>query len=137
MTINQVNVQQSYKIIWSSEKLSGCICCHCQELYLSDSVSVYVPRIMESVYSSIALVDKRYGSWTGRVNFSNGVAAADAISLFDKEQFPRVRLHQSSESPDVLKFVSSNLFDGKTCFAHLQKWQRIYCSGVILPTVRY
>ncbi|KAF2854408.1 hypothetical protein T440DRAFT_417405 [Plenodomus tracheiphilus IPT5] len=56
---------------------------------------------------------KRYGSWTGRAMFTHSAAAAEAMKLFDKEQFPKIRLQQCSKSPEKLKFVSSTLYNGK------------------------
>ena len=51
---------------------------------------------------------KRYGSWTGQATFNDSVAAAQAVQLFNTQRFPSVRVHQSSQVKNKVKFAASN-----------------------------
>ena len=57
---------------------------------------------------------RRYGSWNGHVNFTDGAATVKALNLFDAERFPSVKIHQSSNSSNKLKFAASNAIESST-----------------------
>jgi len=47
---------------------------------------------------------RRYGSWSGNINFKDGDFAVTAMEVFDKERYPRVRLRQKVVKKETVKF---------------------------------
>ncbi|KAF1839078.1 hypothetical protein BDW02DRAFT_585440 [Decorospora gaudefroyi] len=41
---------------------------------------------------------RRYGSWTGQVNFQDNVTGAEAISLFDFRRFPNIKFQRKDDT---------------------------------------